>query len=224
MCSHAPTIPTNGSDKPFPELWQVQRGSDKLNSHCATFFLSSGFKAKLSQNHRAETLVDSTHSMQYGSQHAAHTADSLLLHPSLPAFAFQHEFLEPLFSWVFLPAYIGDLGSVSVFSWSWCRMGVCSDAEPRFAHVGIPTLRSVLHGWTQSCWYQGKAEQVDLLPTKFGNAEWHGRWRNKEPGCYFHILSTLSKLGSRCNARIQRDVTSDQGSTDVVSPKINSTT
>ena len=56
VCSLALEIPTNGLNKPFPELRLVQRGLDKLASCCcASLFLSSGFKAKLSQNHRIET-------------------------------------------------------------------------------------------------------------------------------------------------------------------------
>lgn len=55
-CSRALGIPTKGLDKSSPELRLVQRGLDKLARRCcASFFLSSGFKAKLGQNHRIET-------------------------------------------------------------------------------------------------------------------------------------------------------------------------
>lgn len=77
MCSHAPRIPTNGLDKPFLELMLVQRGLDKLASHCcASFFLSCGFKAKLGQNHCFETpqWPDSIYVVWCGSQHTEPTA------------------------------------------------------------------------------------------------------------------------------------------------------
>lgn len=40
----------------------------------------------------------------------------------------------------------------------------------------------------------------------------------------FTFFLHCSNLGSRCNAKIQRDVPSEQGSTDFMSPEINSTT
>ena len=117
-CSRALGIPTNGSDKPFPELRPVRRGLDKLASRCcASFFLSSGFKAKLGQNHRIETprWPDSIHTVQYGSPHAVPTADSLLPHPTMSAVAFRHgcQFLGPPRSPFALSVSISKFGSVA---------------------------------------------------------------------------------------------------------------
>lgn len=117
MCSHAPTVPTNGSDKPFPELWQVQRGSDKLSSRCATFFLSSGFKTKLSQNHRTETLWWTPRT---ACDKAASTQPILLIHcfSILPA-------CLHLPAWVLVSGATVFLGlSACVYRWSWaCECG-----------------------------------------------------------------------------------------------------
>lgn len=116
MCGHAPQIPTNGLDKPFLELRLVQRGLDKLASHyCASFFLSSGFKAKLGQNHSFETpwWPDSIYVVWCGSQHTEPTADPLPPHPTMSAFVFWHrcQFLRPPHS----------ACSACVHRWVWVR-------------------------------------------------------------------------------------------------------
>lgn len=144
-CSRALGTPTNGLDKPFPQLRPVQRGLDKLASHCcASFFLSSGFKAKLGQNHRIETpwWPDSIHTVQYGSKRAAPTADSLLPHPTMSAFAFRHGclFLGLPRSPLALPVSISEFGSVARDPGAGCmfaRMHVCKDAKRGVAERGI---------------------------------------------------------------------------------------
>lgn len=117
-CSRALGIHTNGLDRPFPELRLVQRGLDKLASCCcASFFLSTGFETKLGQNHRIETprWPDSIHTVQYSSLYAAPTADSLLPHPTMSAFAFWHgcQFLGPPHSLLAPSVSISEFGSVA---------------------------------------------------------------------------------------------------------------
>lgn len=84
---------------------------------CASFVLSSGFKAKLSQNHGIETprWPDSVHTARNGSQHAAPTADSLLPHPMNSAFASWRgcQFLGLPSSPLALPVSTDELGSMA---------------------------------------------------------------------------------------------------------------
>lgn len=162
VCSCALGVPTKVSDKPFPELRLAQRGSDKLGSRCcASFFLSSGFKAKLRQNHRAET-PRWTPSM--ACNRAASMQPVQLTHcfPILPcppspsgmgtSFWGHHAAgLLCLRTSVILGPQLGS----QVPGWS--RMGVGSDAKQGVAEPwSVECMGAAMLG--HSCWYHGKAE------------------------------------------------------------------
>lgn len=158
VCSCALGVPTKVSDKPFPELRLAQRGSDKLGSRCcASFFLSSGFKA----NHRAET-PRWTPSM--ACNRAASMQPVQLTHcfPILPcppspsgmgtSFWGHHAAgLLCLRTSVILGPQLGS----QVPGWS--RMGVGSDAKQGVAEPwSVECMGAAMLG--HSCWYHGKAE------------------------------------------------------------------
>lgn len=174
VCSRALGVPTKGSDKPFPELQLAQRGSDKLGSRCcASLFLSSGFKAKLRQNHRAETprWTQSTACNRAVSMQPVQLTHRFPILPCPPSpsgtgtsFWGHHAAgLLCLCTSVILGPQLGS----QVPGWS--RMGVGSDAKQGVAEPwSVECVGAAMLG--QSCWYHGKAEGMNLFPSRSGNA------------------------------------------------------
>lgn len=219
MCSHAPRIPTNGLDKPFLELRLVQRGLDKLASHCcASFFLSSGFKAKLGQKHCFETprWPDSIYVVWCGSQHTEPTADPLPPHPTVSAFlSGTGASFWGLHTLLALPVSVGEFGSVVR------DPGARLQRHKVRGHwaQGLQSIRAyasqfrALHSLLQRCWYKRKAEGMNPFPINVGSSEWHAKWRNQ--AFVFTAFLQCSNLGSSHDAKMQEELsfclTSDKG-------------
>lgn len=179
--------------------------------------LSYGFKAKLSQNHRIETSqwADSVHTTRNGSQHAAPTADSLLPRPMNSAFTFWHgcQFLGLPST---LPMSTDEFGSMARDPGAQCMFS-------RMRSKGLLSKGSVecqsiswiraLCSWIQRCWYHGKTEGINPLPTSIRSSKWHARWRNQS--FIFIAFLHCSNLGSSHDAIMQERLslcfTSDKG-------------